>query len=452
MDEALTGLGPRSCRAIRGWLRNIPQQPGPPGFAVVRYERLAMKKIKVHSLTGRITPKLMLQAFQAVKRNRGAAGVDKVSVHMFDANREENLAALMRDLKGRTFQPRPLRRVYIPKGPGSQKLRPLGIPVVRDRVAQEVVRRLLAPIFEPMFHDDSYGFISGRNCHQAIERVLELHRQGYQTVLEADIQGFFDHIPHRIIEEAVADEVSDGNILRLVKGFLSAGVMEDGVRKPTTVGTPQGGVISPLLANIVLNRLDWRLHEAGYHFVRYADDFVVLCRDQQQAQEALGVVRQVLEHELGLTLSPEKTTITTYGKGYDFLGFRLSPRSRCMRDKSVQKFKAKIRALTVRKRNLDSEIVGKLNRVIRGTANYFITDFSTCRWMFQKLDSWIRMRLRCMKVKRKNYNDNRKIRVKFFRRKLGLLTLEEFCTYRDQHGQACYAIPRHGATSSGVAR
>ncbi len=411
-----------------------------------------MKKIKVHSLTGRITPTLMQQAFRAVKRNRGAAGVDKVSINMFDANREENLAALMRDLKGRTFQPRPLRRVYIPKGPGSTKLRPLGIPVVRDRIAQEVVRRLLAPIFEPMFHDNSYGFISGRNCHQAIERVLELHRQGYRTVLEADIEGFFDNIPHAIIDEAVAAEVADGNILRLVKGFLTAGVMEDGVRKPTTVGTPQGGVISPLLANIVLNRLDWRLHEAGYHFVRYADDFVVLCRDRRQAQEALDVVREVLENELGLSLSSEKTMITTYGKGYEFLGFRLSSRSRRMRDKSVKKFKAKIRELTVRKHNLDSIVVEKLNRVIRGTANYFATDFSTCRWKFQKLDSWIRMRLRCMKVKRKNDNDNQKIRVRFFRRKLGLLTLEEFCTYRDRHGQARRVTPRHGATSVGVAR
>ncbi len=411
-----------------------------------------MKKIKVHSLTGRITPTLMQQAFRAVKRNRGAAGVDKVSINMFEANREENLAALMRDLKGRTFQPRPLRRVYIPKGPGSTKLRPLGIPVVRDRIAQEVIRRLLAPIFEPLFHDNSYGFISGRNGHQAIERVLELHRQGYRTVLEADIEGFFDNIPHGIIEEAVAAEVADGNILRLVKGFLTAGVMEDGVRKPTTVGTPQGGVISPLLANMVLNRLDWRLHKAGYRFARYADDFVVLCQDKRQAQEALDVVREVLENELGLFLSPEKTRITTYGKGYEFLGFRLSSGSRRMRDKSEQKFKAKIRELTVRKYNLDSKVVEKLNPVIRGTANYFATDFSTCRWRFQKLDSWIRMRLRCMKVKRKTNSDNQKIRVRFFRRKLGLLTLEEFCTYRDRHGQARRVTPRHGATSVGVAR
>jgi hypothetical protein len=204
-----------------------------------------MKKIKVHSLTGRITPRLMRQAFQAVKRNRGAAGVDKVSIQMFAYNLEENLAALMRELKTGTFEPLPLRRVLIPKGPGSTKLRPLGIPVVRDRVAQEVLRRLLAPIFEPLFHENSYGFIPGRNCHQAIERVLELHRQGYLVVLDADIQGFFDNLSHRVIMAALAAEVADGNILTLVEGFLTAGVMEDGVFKPTTIGTPQGGVITP---------------------------------------------------------------------------------------------------------------------------------------------------------------------------------------------------------------
>jgi len=410
------------------------------------------KKKKVHSLTGRITPKLMLQAFQAVKRNRGAAGVDKVSIQMFAANLEENLAALMRDLKTGTFRPLPLRRVHIPKGPGSSKLRPLGIPVVRDRVAQEAVRRLLAPVFEPLFHDASFGFISGRNCHQALERVLELHRQGHRVVLDADIAGFFDNIPHRVIMEAVAAEVADGNILRLVEGFLTAGVMEDGVFKPTNIGTPQGGVISPLLANIVLNRLDWQLHEAGYHFVRYADDFVVVCQIHRQAQEALTLVQQVLEGELGLQLSSEKTHVTTYGKGYEFLGFFLSSRSRRMREKSVQKFKAKVRELTVRKHNLDAEAIQKLNRVIRGTANYFAAEFSTCRWMFQKLDSWVRMRLRCMKRKRKNYNDNGKLRVGYFRRKLGLVTLEEFCTYRTAQGEARQVTPRGGATLVGVAR
>lgn len=410
------------------------------------------KKQKAHSLTGRITDQLMLQAFKAVKRNRGAAGVDKVSIQMFEANLQENLAALMRDLKTGSFRPKPLRRVMISKGPDSAKLRPLGIPVVRDRVAQEVIRRLLAPIFEPQFHDSSYGFRPERNCHQAIEKVLQYHREGYRYVLDADIAGFFDNLPHSIIMKAVAAEVADGNILDLVERFLTAGVMEDGVFKPTTVGTPQGGVISPLLANIVLNRLDWLLDEHGYRFVRYADDFVVVCQREEQAQEALTLVSQVLERELGLQLSSEKTKITTCGKGYDFLGFRLSTRSRRMRDKSLQKFKAKVRELTVRSHNLDRKAVAKLNQVIRGTALYFGTTFSTCRWVFQKLDSWIRMRLRCMKRKRKNYNDNEKLRVAYFRRKLGLLTLEEFCRQLDRHGQVRRVTPRNGATLTGVAR
>ena len=206
---------------------------------------MSKKIVKVHSLTGRIIPKVMRQAFQAVKRNRGAAGVDKVSVKMFEANLEDNLAALMRDLKDGSFRPLPLRRVYIPKGPGSTKLRPLGIPVVRDRVGQAVIRRLLSPIFEPMFHKASFGFIKGRNCHQAIERVLELHRRGYKVVLDADISGFFDNIPHSIIMDAVAAEIADGNILHLVEKFLTAGVMENGIFKPTNIGTPQGGDIAP---------------------------------------------------------------------------------------------------------------------------------------------------------------------------------------------------------------
>jgi group II intron reverse transcriptase/maturase len=256
---------------------------------------------------------------------------------------------------------------------------------------------------------------------------LELHRQGYTVVLDADIQGFFDTIPHKIIMEAVAAEVADGNILRIVERFLTAGVMEGGVFKPTTIGTPQGGVVSPLLANIVLNHLDWQLHEAGYHFVRYADDFVVVCRTTQEAQEALTLVQRVLERELGLHLSPEKTKVTTFGKGYDFLGFTLSSCSRRMRQKSVLKFKAKIRELTVRKRNLDAEAIEKLNRVIRGTANYFGTAFSTNRWLFGRLDKWIRMRLRCMKLKRKSSNDNWKLRLRYFCHKLGLLAMRDLC-------------------------
>ena len=185
------------------------------------------------------------------------------------------------------------------------------------------------------------------------------------------------------------------------------------------------GVISPLLANIVLNHLDWRLHERGYRFVRYADDFVVLCRSTAEAEEALTLVQQTLT-ELGLSLSPDKTHITSYGKGYSFLGFVLSSRSRRMRPKSVKKFKDKVRDLTRRSHNLDAQVIVKLNRVIRGSAQYFATRWFTGREVFHKLDSWIRMRLRCMKTKRLNYEDNRRLRVKWFVR-LGLLSLESFC-------------------------
>ena len=387
---------------------------------------LMAKKQKVHSLTGRIDDRLMMQAFKAVKRNRGAAGIDKVSIAMFEENLEANLAALQRDLKTRDhFVPKPLRRVWIPKDAKGKKLRPLGIPAVRDRIAQEVVRRLLEPIFEPKFHDCSFGFRPGRSCHLAIRRVLSYHADEGRVTLDADIAGFFDNIPHKLIVDAVAEEVADGNILNLVQKFLAAGVLEHGVFKPTSIGTPQGGVISPLLANIVLNKLDWQLADAGYRFVRYADDFVVVCTDRQQAQAALTLVETVMT-ELGLSLSPEKTKVADFGKGYDFLGFRLSSKSRTMRPKSLEKFKTKVRDITRRCNNLDANVIVKLNQVIRGTANYFATNFSTCVKLYQKLDKWIRMRVRCMKFKRKVSTDNYRMKQATFDKKLGLLRMLDF--------------------------
>ena len=191
---------------------------------------------KHHSLTGRITMKLMRQSFKSVKRNRGASGADKESISMFEANLEENLAALMRKLKTRgLFNPKPLRRVYIPKGNTREK-RALGIPAVRDRVAQEVVRRLPEPIFEPLFHENSYGFRPDRNCHQAIRKIRELKRQGYIYTLDADIKGFFDNIPHKLIDKLIAERIADGNILGILNKFLKSGVMEDGRFISTTKG------------------------------------------------------------------------------------------------------------------------------------------------------------------------------------------------------------------------
>lgn len=381
-----------------------------------------MAKVKVHSLTGRITPDLMRRAFRNVKRNRGAAGIDKVSIAMFEANLEQNLLALMRDLKTRgAYQALPLRRLHIPKGPG--QTRPLGIPAVRDRVAQEVLRLLLSPLFERLFHNDSYGFRPKRNCHLAVERVLELHRLGYTHVLDADIKGFFDNLPHDVILAGLRAEVADGNILDLVEKFLKAGVMEEGVFQPTTRGTPQGGVISPLLANIALNSLDWLLNQAGYRFVRYADDFVVLCQSETGVQEAQALVQRHLS-SLGLTLSAEKTKQTQFREGFAFLGFVISSWSVTMRPKAVEKFKTKIRELTRRNHNLDQEVITKVNRVLRGTANYFATTFCCCGDRFRGLDRWIRMRLRCMKYKRKSVSDNGRLRLYHFRQR-GLLFLSD---------------------------
>ena len=380
-----------------------------------------MAKIKAHSLTGRITETLLRTAFRNVRRNRGAAGIDKVSIRLYEQNLVENLLALMRRLKDGTFRPLPLRRVHIPKGDG--KTRPLGIPAVRDRVAQEVLRLLLSPIFEPIFHDDSYGFRPARNCHMAVERVLELRRQGHRQVLDADIKGFFDNIPFQVIMAGVAAEVADGNILRLVERFLRAGVMEEGAFRPTTVGTPQGGVISPLLANITLNSLDWQLDDAGFRFVRYADDFVVLAKSEAQVQQAHDLVQNHLAR-LGLTLSAEKTKLTKFREGFAFLGFVLKARTVTMRPKAVEKFKTKIREVTRRCHNLDARVVERVNAVVRGTANYFATAFSSCEKQFGVLDKWLRMRIRSMKFKRKRATDNWRLWRQHFRN-LGFVFLSD---------------------------
>lgn len=378
--------------------------------------------IKYHSLIGRITLPLMHLAFRNVRRNRGAAGVDRQSIAMFERHLAQNLVALMKHMKSGNFDPKPARRVYVDKGGG--KMRPLGIPCVRDRVAQEVLRQLLSPLFEKLFHQHSYGFRPKRSCHDALRKVDEWHHDGFRFVLDADIQGFFDNIPKDVMMAGLMNVVADGKVLELVKRFLDAGVMEDGVHYPTTVGTPQGGVLSPLLANIALNFLDWQLEEAGYRFVRYADDFVVLCRSRVRAEEARDFVEQRIS-ELGLKLSPEKTKVVRFMDGFAFLGFDFTHKARRMRIKSVEKYKDRIRELTKRSHNLDAKAVEKINSVVRGVARYFGTTFATVTKQFEKLDIWLRSRLRSMKFKRKSKNDNFRLKNKHLRR-LGLTWLRDF--------------------------
>ena len=249
-------------------------------------------------------------------------------------------------------------------------------------------------------------------------------------VVDADVKGFFDSIPHALILDRVASEIADGNIVSLIKKFLQAGVMEEGEVKPTRQGTPQGGVISPLLATIVLHHLDWRLEALGYKFVRYADDFVVLCTTKRQAEKALQAVRQCVEEELGLSLNPDKTQVTTFGQGFTFLGYAVSARTIRMGGKAEERFKMKSKALTRRSHNLDAEVIMKVNRVIRGTVRYFATAFTTCLGQFNELDRWIRMRIRCMKYKRIWKTDNRRLKSRHIRRMGFVLCREIYLSAR----------------------
>jgi len=396
-------------------------------FPTERFMGKTVKR-KHHSLTGRITIELMAKAFKRVKRNEGAAGVDRVSIEQYEKTLGVNLSELMRLMKQRhRYNPKPNRRVWIPKTITRRKnapMRPLGIPGVRDRVAQEVVRQLLEPIFEPKFHPHSCGFRPNRGCHTAVQLVLDARKQGLGIVVDADIKGFFDNLPHDVIMKAVCVEVADGNILEIIRKFLGAGVMEDGKFIDTTRGTPQGGVISPLLANIVLNHLDWALDEAGFYFVRYADDFIILCRTLQDAEKALALVRTILQ-ELGLTLNEEKTKISSFEQHFDFLGFTFKSNAVVMRQKAVEKFKEKVRHITRRTngKSLD-ETIRELNTLLRGTVNYYAKPYTRVLQQFRVWDKWVRHRLRYWKFKRTRlgYKHRYRTSIRWFEKK-GLVSM-----------------------------
>lgn len=356
---------------------------------------------KHHSLTGRITPELMAKAFKAVRKNKGAAGVDRVSVKTYEKNCDQNLAELMRLMKQRRYQPKPNRRVMIPKSTGKNApMRPLGIPTVRDRIAQEVIRQIIEPIFEPLFHPSSHGFRPKRGCHTAVKNILKAKKNGLKVVVDADIKAFFDNIPHDVIMNALCQQIADGNILTIIEKFLGAGILEDGTFMDTTRGTPQGGVISPLLANIVLNQVDWSLHEAGFEFVRYADDLVILCASHQQAEKALALLRKELS-KIGLALNEEKTNISTFKDHFDFLGFTFKSNAVAIRKKAQEKFKEKVRTITKRSNGMNiPQTIERLNPLLRGTVNYYAKPYTNVRYVLDRWDRWVRHRLRYHKFRR----------------------------------------------------
>lgn len=351
-----------------------------------------------HTLIDKVySPLTLFAASESVAGNRGAAGVDHQTVDDFLARRQDELNRLHEALRTDQYRPQAVRRVWIPK-PGSKELRPLGVPTVRDRVVQTALRHMLEPIFDATFSRHSYGFRPGRGCHHALERVEQLLEAGYVYVVDADLKSYFDTIPKSKLMDRVREKVSDSRVLRLVEMFLEQGVL-DGLREWTPeTGTPQGAVLSPLLANIYLNPLDHMLEDAGIAMVRYADDFVILCKTREDAEEALVQVQQ-WGAENDLTLHPTKTKIVdARTEDFEFLGYRFRGALRLPRKKSLQKIKDAVRQKTRRSNGHGMPFLcARLTLQLRGWFTYF----RHChRNVFAELDGWIRGRLRSILRKR----------------------------------------------------
>lgn len=363
-----------------------------------------VKRGKWYSLMDKVYSKRNVEiSTESVLRNGGSPGIDNVTTDSYRLNLEHFNEKLIHDLRCGEYTPNAISRRYIPKA-GSKELRPLGVPTVRDRIVQRMVHNVIEPIFENEFSDNSYGFRPGRGCKDALRQVDNLLKEGHAIVLDADIKGFFDSISHVKVMELLEKKISDGRILDIIKGFLKQEIMEELKCWTPEDGTPQGGVISPLLANIYLDGLDKAIESLGYKMVRYADDFVVMCRNNHEAENALTIIRDWLD-KMELTLHPDKTRIvdmTSLGASFNFLGYKfLNSKNRIKKvpsDKSIRKFRDKIRIHTKRNNGHSmNSIVNKINPVMRGWFEYYKHSW---KYVFPSLDGWVRTRLRSILRKR----------------------------------------------------
>jgi RNA-directed DNA polymerase len=374
---------------------------------------------KVHSLVDKVYKKKNLEmAWQKVRQNKGAGGVDGESVESFEANREENLERLQQELKSGAYRPEPVRRHMIPKPGQPGKTRPLGIPTIYDRVCQQALLNRLEPIFDPVFDEANFGYRSGRSPKDALCKVWVEIRTGREWIVDADLKDFFGSVDHRKLMVLVNQRVSDGRVLGLIEAILKAGWYAEGKRFPTEQGTPQGGVISPLLSNILLTPFDREMRRRGYRLTRWADDWVVTCKTHSEAKAAVITAKRILG-ELGVVLHTEKTRIVHVRAGFEFLGFKIKKASRSLqlpqakirsrvvagglyaypREKSVKHFREQIRKRTRRKAPLSvKELIEELNPVIRGWGNYYCK--AHVRKLFNRLDRWIVRRLWSFRFKR----------------------------------------------------
>ena len=339
----------------------------------------------------------LYEAFKRVKASGGTGGIDHQDIGDFETDMSGNLHQLVEELRDKSYMPLPVKRVEIPKGNG--KMRLLGIPAVRDRVVQQALLTILQPIYEEDFHPSSYGYRPGRSCHQAISKAsMFIRKYDLKHVVDMDLSRCFDTLNHDLIIKFMRKRVTDGSVLNLVVKFLKSGVMIGNVIDEVTEGSPQGGVISPLLANIYLNEFDQFMMKRNYRIVRYADDILILCATQRSAGHALDVATDFLENTLCLTVNREKTHITHSFCGVKYLGVEIFSTYTAIQSEKVIAFKRKVKCLTKKNQCMNLEmVIRRLNPVLRGFANYF--RIANCKKVFRTLMEWVRRRLRAIQLK-----------------------------------------------------
>ena len=353
---------------------------------------------KWYSLIDKVYSKKNLHdSYRSVRANKGAPGIDGVTVEAYGINLEEEVDKLHHELKTGTYEPMPVLRVEIPKPDGSK--RPLGIPTVRDRVVQQALLNILQPIFDPEFHPSSYGYRPNRSCQQAVAKAERfMNKYELEHVVDMDLSKCFDRLNHDLIIQSVNQKVSDGSVLKLIRNFLTAGVMKDGAYEGTDIGSPQGGVISPLLTNIYLDYFDQKMKEKGIRIVRYADDILIFAKSHREAKQNLRQATSILEGELKLVVNQEKTQITSVQQGVPYLGFIIRPKSISIHPQKVAAFKAKIKQMTPRNHGMNVEaMIKRINPVLRGWINYY--QIANCKGLLREIMGWIRRRLRMKQMR-----------------------------------------------------